>query len=122
MTLFSAAQTFLVEGLVVAGRHNEIAAEFGDDCQAVVRRLWNVPRETASKRPLSAAAPAAATAAADLTFLQQGAAPAVAQTADLYILLAAGFKDLLLLRLGRRYPRDDRRAVSERIYRVLLRF
>jgi hypothetical protein len=69
VTLFSAAQTSSVKGVGIAARRNEIAADFGDDCQAVVRRLWGVLREIVSDWPLSAATATAAAAAADLAFL-----------------------------------------------------
>ena len=99
VTLFSASQTSSVEGVSIAARRNEIAADFGDNRQAVVRRLWGVSREIVSERPLAATATAATAAAADLAFFRQGAAADVAQTRCLFTLSSAGFKGLIFLRL-----------------------
>ena len=98
VTLCSAPRTSSIESVNITGRRNEIASDFGHDRQAVVRRLWGVRREIVSERPVSTAA-AATAAAADLTFLRQGASPVVTQMADLFIfLVAAGFNGLIFFR------------------------
>ena len=100
MTLFRATRTSSIESASITGRRNEIASDFGDDRQAVVRRLWGVPQEIVSERPVAAAA-AATTATAHLTFLRQGASHSVAQMADLFIfliLVRAGFNGLIFFR------------------------
>ena len=102
MTLFRATRTSSIESASISGRRNEIASDFGDDRQAVVRRLWGIPQEVVSERPVAAAA-AAAAAAAHLTFLRQGASHSVAQMANLFIFLTlvrAGFKSLIFFRFN----------------------
>ena len=102
VTLFSAARTSPVEGVSLAARRNEIAADFGDDSQAVVRRLRRVLQEIVSEWALSAATTATATTTANLAVFQRRTAAALAQAPNLFILIARRFESFLILRLDRR--------------------
>jgi hypothetical protein len=78
VTLFSAARTSSIEGVSLAARRNEIAADFGNDGQAVVRWLRRVLQEIVSERALSAATTATATATANLAVFRRRTAAGLA--------------------------------------------
>src|SRR6185437_7860786 len=105
------------EGVSLAARLSEVAADFGHGREPVVRWLRGVLRSV-SERTLAAApaSPAPATPAG-IAFFKRGAAPAIALARTLFFTVFAGrfgLFGLFLLRLERSRLLDDRRDVFRR--------